>query len=103
MSKDLDSDGRDELLLGSPMTANMEAASGAAWFVFMRSNGSSFAQSAIASDGVGGFNHHLRPGDMFGHSFAWLGPVDATDEIGDIAVGAPGSSCLSTVGSNRLA
>ena len=89
---DLDGDGIGDLAVGalSDDDGGTEdwANFGAAWVLFLNSDGTVKAHQKI-SDTQGGFNGILGDDDLFGSSLASLGDLDG-DGIGDLAVGALG-------------
>jgi hypothetical protein len=83
---DLDGDGVGDLAVGAMYDDDEDADSGAAWMLFLNSNGTVKSHQKI-SDTEGGFDGILDDGDWFGRSMAWLDDLDG-DGVGDLAVGA---------------
>ena len=83
---DLDGDGVGDLAVGAPgVLGGLDR--GAVWILFLNADGTVKTHQKI-SDTEGGFTGMLDDGDLFGHSVALLGDLDA-DGVPDLAVGAP--------------
>ena len=84
---DLDGDGIDELAVGATQdTLFGSTGEGAAWILFLRSDGTVRAKQEI-SEGVGGFSGPLGSEDWFGSSVAGPGDLNG-DGVPDLLVGA---------------
>ena len=81
---DLDGDGVDDLLVGSPL----EDGTGSVRCLFLNPDGTVSSQVEIGQ-GLAGFGGTLDAGDRFGSDVSLLGDVDG-DGIDDVAVGAFG-------------
>ncbi len=85
---DLNGDGRNDLVVGAPADDDGDGAdSGAIWVIFLNSDGQSKGHQKI-SDGKGGLNANLDPGDFFGFGLGNVGDFNR-DGVGDVVVGAP--------------
>lgn len=83
---DLDQDGVVDLAVGARLDDDGGPNLGAAWVLFLESNGTVRHQQKISAT-QGGFQGALGSGDDFGVSVAALGDLDA-DGVLDLAVGA---------------
>jgi Ca2+-binding RTX toxin-like protein len=92
---DLDADGVVDLLVGAPGDDTEGDQQGAAYVVYLNTDGSASSTSKIADMANGGPD--LLPGDRFGESVASLGDLNG-DGVTDVAIGAPGDD---TGGSDR--
>lgn len=86
---DLNNDGFDDIVVGSPTDNDGGSYQGAVWILFLDGAGAVDSYQKI-SETSGGFTGTLDPDDYFGSAVALLGDVD-DDGVDDIAVGAPGS------------
>ncbi len=84
---DLDGDGNADLVIGAPFDDDGGTDRGAAWILFMESNGKVHTTQKISST-AGAFAGSLANEDHFGAAIAGLGALDATGE-NDLAIGAP--------------
>jgi len=84
---DLNGDGVFDLVAGAPGSDDGGTDRGAAWVLFLDTNGRVVQQQRIA-DGAGGFGGDLDNDDRFGSAVADIGDVNG-DGIRDLAVGAP--------------
>ena len=84
---DLDGDGVGDLAVGAWKDDDGGVDHGAVWILFLNADGTVKTHQKI-SDTEGGFTGMLDDGDLFGHSVALLGDLDA-DGVPDLAVGAP--------------
>ena len=85
---DLDGDGVADLVVGANGDNDGGADRGAAWVLFLNTNGTVKSHQKI-SDTQGGFTGTLDNGDQLGRSVASLGDLDG-DGVTDLAVGAQG-------------
>ena len=83
---DLDGDGLTDLAVGAHLDDDGGADRGAAWILFLNTDGTVKSHQKI-SDTEGGFTGTLDDEDRFGTSVASLGDLDG-DGVGDLAVGA---------------
>jgi hypothetical protein len=84
---DLDDDGVVDLAVGAPRDDDGGPARGAAWILFLESDGTVKAEQKI-SDTAGGFQGALEDLDDFGFALAGLGDLDG-DGTEDLAAGVP--------------
>jgi hypothetical protein len=77
-----------DIVVGAPGDDDGGVDTGAAWVLYLASNGSVIDEQKI-SPLEGDFEGGLRPGDEFGYALANAGDVD-NDGISDLLVGAPG-------------
>ncbi len=85
---DLESDGVDDLAVGAPGDDDGGTDRGAAWVLFLDSDGKVDVYQKISSD-KGEFVGNLDDGDGFGQAIAPLGDLNG-DGFLDLAIGAPG-------------
>jgi hypothetical protein len=85
---DLDGDGFDDLLVGSPGDDTTGVAAGAAWLYYGRSSWTGGAPAAAADAAL-----HGDPGSALGSAVAFLGDASG-DGPRDLAVGAPRATAL---------
>ncbi len=87
---DVDGDGSTDLAVGAPGDDDEGPDRGAAWVLFLNSDGTVRDEQKI-SDIEGAFETEvtLENEDLFGSAMAGLGDVDE-NEVADLAVGAPG-------------
>ncbi len=84
---DLDGDGIGDLAVGARSDDDGGNEQGAAWILFLNSDGTVSSEQKI-SETTGGFGGVLDPLDSFGFSVAALGDLDGGGIV-DLAVGAP--------------
>jgi len=84
---DLEVDGVMDLLVGAPMDNDGGPGRGAAWILFMDTDGSVDTETRISARD-GDFNGRLRDGDRFGSAVAGIGDLNG-DGFLDAAIGAP--------------
>lgn len=85
---DVNGDGVSDLVVGAPNDDEGGIDAGAVWILMMQTDGRVASQQKI-TEGAGGFDGNLDPGDNFGASVAGIGDLD-NDGVADIVVGAPG-------------
>ena len=85
---DLEGDGVTDLAVGAPFTDEENSDEGAAWILFMDSDGRVDQQQKISSN-AGSFGGDLSEGDLFGSAVAGIGDLNS-DGAFDMAVGMPG-------------
>ena len=85
---DFDGDGVGDLAVGAVGDADAGDRRGAAWILFLNSDGTVRSHRKISAT-QGGFTGVLDNSDDFGSSVAFLGDLDG-DGVGDLAVGARG-------------
>ena len=85
---DLDGDGNGDLAVGAWEDDDGGSGQGAAWILFLNSDGTVASEQKI-SETTGGFGGVLDPSDHFGSSVSSLGDLDG-DGNEDLAVGAYG-------------
>jgi len=83
---DLDEDGVTDLIVGSELDDDGGTDIGAAWILFLNSDGTVKSHQKI-SDTQGGFLGDLDDGDLFGHQFTRLNDFDGNGII-DVVIGA---------------
>lgn len=83
---DINSDGTDDLAVGSKLDDDGGAERGAIWILFLETDGDVVSASKI-SDTKGKFDGSLDSGDRFGSAIASMGDLDG-DDVNDLAVGA---------------
>ncbi len=84
---DLNGDGVLDLAVGAPFDDDGGTNRGAAWILFMNTDGTVKSKQKI-SDTDGGFTDVLDDNDQFGSAIASIGDIN-NDGINDLAVGAP--------------